>query len=121
MVGFDERELTSRQGGKPAAIALLRGAAISYLISCHIMCVRKTACSPGYEAAPPFQDASCAELQKCTLMRQLPWLEMASLIWRRSRSQAVQMCSLGETTYCQGEFLLFKGCTAFLVMLSQAC
>ncbi len=26
MVGFDERELTSRQGGKPAAIARLRGA-----------------------------------------------------------------------------------------------
>ena len=25
MVGFDERELTSRQGGKPAAIAQLRG------------------------------------------------------------------------------------------------
>ncbi len=26
MVGFDERELTSKQGGKPAAIAQLRGA-----------------------------------------------------------------------------------------------
>ncbi len=30
MVGFDERELTSKQGGKPVAIAQLRGTQEAY-------------------------------------------------------------------------------------------
>jgi hypothetical protein len=34
MVGYDERELTSKQGGKPAAIALLRGVLMRRMVSC---------------------------------------------------------------------------------------